>query len=54
MIEKKIFKISFSKCFIDSGYIKRGQTWYLDGKEIIVVINLQKSNWGNFYYFNIL
>ena len=35
-----------------SGFSKKGQSWYLDGKDAIIVLNLQKSNWDELYYVN--
>lgn len=53
MVEKKILKTAFSKCFTDTGYKKRGQLLYRDGKEVYIAVDLQKSNYDDFYYFNI-
>jgi hypothetical protein len=36
-----------------AGYINKGQSWYLDGVDSIVVFNLQKSDFAEKYYVNI-
>ena len=53
MIDKKTFKKSVGMTLEKAGLQKRGQSWYLDGKDAIVVTNLQKSDWGDLYYINI-
>ncbi len=53
MIDKKTLKKSIAIPFEKAGFIKRGQSWYLDGKDVIVMTSLQKSDWGNLYYINI-
>ena len=53
MIDKKIFKKAFSAPLEKAGFTKKGQTWYLDGRDTIVVVNLQKSNYSEDYYVNV-
>ena len=53
MIDKKLFKKSFSLPFDRSGFIKKGQTWDFFGKDVIVVVNLQKCDWGEYYFINV-
>lgn len=53
MIDKKAFKKTFGAPLEDAGYFKRGQSWYLNGEDTIIVVNLQKSDWGERYYINI-
>ena len=53
MIDKKSFKKSIGIPLEKAGLQKRGQSWYLDGKDAIVFTNLQKSDWGALYYINI-
>jgi len=36
-----------------AGFEKRSLSWYLDGRDTIVVISLQRSNWSKDYYINI-
>ena len=54
MIDQKVFKRTVASSLENSGLVKNGrQSWYLHGKDIIIVINLQKSNWNELYYINI-
>jgi len=54
MINKKDFKKSISYSFEKSNlYTKKGQSWYLDGKDSTIVVNLQKSNFNEEYFMNI-
>src|SRR6476646_8612696 len=34
------------------GFVKKANYWYLNNKELIKVINVQKSDFGNMYYLN--
>lgn len=36
-----------SKTMAASGYTRHRKTWYRVGEEVIVVLNLQKSQWGD-------
>jgi len=36
-----------SKTMVASGYTRHRKTWYRVGGEVIVVLNLQKSQWGD-------
>jgi len=53
MIEKEKFKQMFGKVFADSGFAKKGQSWFLRGRDAIVVVNLQKSDFADKFYVNI-
>ena len=35
------------------GYTKRAATWHLDREQVISVVNLQKSQWGEDWYLNL-
>jgi len=35
------------------GYTKRAATWHRDREEVISVLNLQKSQWGEDWYLNL-
>lgn len=52
MIEKNDLKNAFAKTLRDAGYVKKSDSWYMPGEEAIVVVNLQKSDHGNYYYLN--
>ena len=34
------------------GFRKKGKSWYLDTPEVVVFVNLQRSQWGKTYYLN--
>lgn len=53
MIEKITLKEAVFEPFKQSGFTRKGQSWYFRGKDTIVVANLQKSDWGPQYYINI-
>ena len=53
MIDKKSFKKTIGLPLENAGFVKKGQSWYLDSKDVIVVVNLQKCDWGDWYYINI-
>ena len=53
MITKKDFKKAIAGPFEQAKYVKKGQSWYLDGEDTIIVVNLQKSNYSEIYYMNI-
>jgi len=53
MIDKKTFKKTISAPFEKAGFVKKGQSWYLDGKDAVIVTNLQKCDWGEYYFINI-
>jgi hypothetical protein len=53
MINKKDLKKTFATPLERAGCTKKGQTWYLDGKDVLIAINLQKSDWNDLYYVNI-
>jgi hypothetical protein len=53
IIDKKTFKKAIAEPLESAGFIKKGQSWYFDGKDTVVVANLQKSDWDDMYYINI-
>jgi hypothetical protein len=50
--KKKLFQI-IDVPLRAAGYKKKGLSWYLDGKEVLIVVNFQRSNWGPLYYINV-
>jgi hypothetical protein len=43
---------------IDSGlkigsFVRKGLSWYLDGPDVIIVVNLQRSAWKDQYYIKV-
>lgn len=53
MIDTKTFKKAIVAQFESAGFSKKGQNWYLDGEAILIVTNLQKSDWEDMYYINV-
>ena len=53
MVDKKTFKKAFGAPLENLGLTKQGQSWYLDGRDSIVVVNLQKCDWNETYFMNI-
>lgn len=53
MIDKKSFKKSIAMPLGAARFVRKGQSWYLDGQDAIVVFNLQKSDWADEYFINI-
>lgn len=41
-----------NEIFSPLGFIRKGNEWTSDKNELIKVINLQKSNYGNLFYIN--
>jgi hypothetical protein len=52
MIDKSYFKKTFNSLLTEFSYINKGQSWYLNGLDSNVVINLQKSDFDDKYYIN--
>jgi hypothetical protein len=48
---KDLLKI-FDNILKPNGFKRKGNYWRLDGDELIKIVNLQKSQWGNQYYIN--
>lgn len=44
MIDKKAFLQSVSSPLTEAGLQKKGKSWYLDGKELLVVVNFEYHN----------
>jgi hypothetical protein len=53
MIDKKTFKKAIATPLERAGFVKKGQSWYLNGQDTIIEFNLQKSDWDDMYYVNI-
>lgn len=54
MIDKKTFKKTFADPFEKAGFRKIGQSWYLQGEDTTIAIGLQKSNYRELYYVNVI
>jgi hypothetical protein len=53
MIDKKTFKKAIAGPFENATFVKKGQSWYLDGEDSIIVVNIQKSNFDEEYFMNV-
>jgi hypothetical protein len=53
MIDKKSFKKAIAAQLESANFVQKDQSWYLNGRDTIVVINLQKNDWDDEYFFNI-
>jgi len=54
MSQPKVMSDAFGKPLKSAGFKKKkGDTWYLAKDETILVLNLQKSNYGKQYYVNL-
>jgi Domain of unknown function (DUF4304) len=53
MIDKKLLKIAFSTPLEREDFFKKGQSWYFNGQDSIVEVNLQKNDWTEAYFINI-
>lgn len=49
----KLFFDSFNSNMLQNNFKKRTKTWYKEKNDIIQLVNLQKSNWGEIFYLNI-
>lgn len=52
MIDKKKFKAALAGALTEAGFLGKGQSWYLNGTDVLVVVNLQKSDFDDKYYLN--
>jgi hypothetical protein len=52
MMEKASFKKGFGGVLKTAGFLSKGQSWFKDGRDSIVVLNLQKSDFDEKYYVN--
>jgi len=53
MINSRELKKVLNNELSQYGFHRKGSTWLLKKKEVIVLVNLQKSNYGEYYYINI-
>jgi hypothetical protein len=50
---RKILEERIASVLKPLGYSKRGATWHRDQGNVISVVNLQKSQWGDDFYLNL-
>ena len=53
MIEKTTLKKAFGETLHDAGFVSKSGSWYRSGSDAVVVLNLQKSDFGNYFYLNV-
>jgi hypothetical protein len=53
VIEKIALKKSLNQVLVESRFERKSNSWYGSGNDAIVVLNLQKSDFGNYFYINI-
>lgn len=53
MIDKKSFKKKIAAPLEMAGFIKKGQTWYFNGEDILITFNLEKNEWSDQYFVNV-
>ena len=41
-----------NEVFNNLGFKRKGNNWVVDSSELIKIVNLQKSNYGNLFYIN--
>ena len=46
-------KTAFKEALQPLGFVRKGHSWYDTSEEVIVVVNLQKSNYSNTVYLNL-
>lgn len=53
MIDKKTFKKSVGGALEQAGFVKKGQSWYFEGEDALVLANLEKIDVFDEYVINI-
>lgn len=52
MTDSKLFKEALEIPLKEAGFKKKTDTWYWVNNEVVLLVNLQKSQYGNQYYVN--
>ncbi|MFD2423652.1 DUF4304 domain-containing protein [Ralstonia solanacearum] len=52
MIDSKIIKMALGAPLIEAGFKKKSDSWYLGNDEVVILVNIQKSQYGYQYYVN--
>jgi hypothetical protein len=52
MIKTNPFLNEFSEVLKSEGFLRKKRTWYLRGDDVVVVLNLQSSDFEKKYYIN--
>jgi hypothetical protein len=53
MITTRILKTAINAELKAQGFLRKGSNWYLSSEEVVVVVNLQKSNYSALYFLNL-
>ena len=53
-MNSKEYKNIFNKIARENGFVKAFGGWFQESRECILVLDLQKSNFGDYYEMNIL
>jgi len=51
-MEKKDIVKLLDDIFVPLDFKRKGNNWVIKGKELSKIVNLQKSNYGNYFYIN--
>lgn len=52
MADSKLVKEALGAPLVEAGFKKKSDSWYWGNDEIVLLVNLQKSQYGNQYYVN--
>jgi hypothetical protein len=50
---KNLLIKTVSSCLLSERPVRKSSSWYIRSSEILIVLNLQKSQWGTRYYINV-
>lgn len=52
MVDSKLVKEALGAPLVEAGFKKKSDSWYWRNDEIVLLVNLQKSQYGDQYYVN--
>jgi hypothetical protein len=52
-MEAKTFRKILENCLISEGYIKKGNRFFRESDEVLIVVGVQKSSYSNELYINV-
>jgi hypothetical protein len=47
------FRSRFGQVLVENGLLSRARRWYRDGEELVSIVDLQGSQFGDFFYVNL-
>jgi hypothetical protein len=50
---QKAIRQAIGSMLRDKGFRQKGDSWYLESREVISLVQLQRSSWGEQYYVNL-